>query len=136
MTVKLAGIWEDGYNFPMIEHWLWDYPCVEYNVDEWIMTPISGLEGNMVEMPSIQSAIDSNPELTVVFVDEKGSLELAEFTHPKDVLYIFGRSSQSHFDPAYISIKIKTPNSGGRLWAHQAACIILDHRYRNGDNSN
>jgi hypothetical protein len=134
--IKIAGIWEIGINTPLIEHDQWDYPLCEYDVDEWIMTPVSGIDGKCVEYHTIQDAIDDNPDLTVVYVDEKGSEELHNFKHPNDALYIFGRSSQSHMDPKGITLRIDTLNNGGRLWAHQAACLVLDHRFRNGNNSN
>ncbi|MEX2007535.1 MAG: hypothetical protein WD992_02065, partial [Candidatus Levyibacteriota bacterium] len=72
--VKVAGIWEQGWNTPFLEYDLWVHPLQEFGVDGWYMSPVSGItkSSNLTEVADIQEAIKANPDLTVVWVDEKG----------------------------------------------------------------
>ena len=103
---------------------------MEYGVNELIMTPISGINRKVTEVESIEEAISLNPELTVVFVDENGEEDLSSFEHPENAIYVVGRASYSPLKQlGGKSVKINTPTDKGRLWGHQAICIILQDRY-------
>lgn len=134
MTVKCVGVWEQGWNTPIKEYDLWHFPMREYQVDEFIMTPISGIVAQQItEMVDVQAAIDANPTLTPIYVDEGSGQMLDTFVHPANCLYIFGKASYSpwiaHGSPANSSVKIATPADTALLWANQAAVIILNDRY-------
>lgn len=129
--VKVAGIWELGWSAPIKEYDLWAFPLRDFRVDEWIMTPVSGIKKDVVEMENIQSVISSNLNLIPVFVDEKGKVELQDFIHPMDALYILGNAGQSvigNYKDA-LSVRIQTPEDKGLLWPHQAICIVLRDRW-------
>jgi len=129
--VKVASSWENGWNVPLMEHHLWYFPLKEFNVDELIMEPISGINKKVTEVESIQAAIDANPDLTPVYLDENGETSLKEFDHPYDVLYICGRAGYSPWKAhgsKGISIKIETPTDSGRIWGHQAMVLVLYDR--------
>lgn len=133
MTVKCVGVWEQGWNTPIKEYDLWHYPMREYQVDEFIMTPVSGIATQDIsETAHIQDVIDANPTLTIVYVDEKGVQALPDFVHPADCLYIFGKAAFSPFTQAGSpenSVRVVTPRGGGLMWAHQAACLVLQDRF-------
>lgn len=129
MSVKVAGCWELGWSTPIMEYDLWKFPLLEYNIDEFIMTPISGINKKMTEYNDISEVIENNPDLTPVFVDEKGEESLEEFDHPENALYILGKASYSPMmGREGKSVKIHTPNSAGRLWPHQAIVLVLNDR--------
>jgi len=130
--IKVAGCWELGWNTPFSEYDLWHFPMREYEVDEWIMTPISGIDKKgITEVETIEKAIELNKNLTPIYVDEKGKNDLLNFNHPKDVLYILGRTTYSPMISIgkYDSIRIITPRGGDLLWPHQAICMVLQDRY-------
>jgi len=131
--VKVAGVWELGWNTPILEHDLWEFPLREFGVDEFIMTPITGIKKEVTEFNNIQEVIDANSDLTVILVDERGDETLESFEHPENVLYICGRASTSpyqSFKSEYRSLRIETPLNKGMIWPHQAMNIILYDRMK------
>lgn len=134
--IKVAGVWEQGWIAPYSEFDLWHFPLREFKVDEWYMSPVSGMAKRgklLTEVPGIVTAIIDNPDLTPVYVDEEGETFLADFDHPADVLYIFGRAG---FSPWKVrngwqrSIRIETPAGGSLLWPHQCVPLVLYDRER------
>lgn len=132
--VKVAGHWDLGWNTPIKEIDLWEYPLRDFEVDTFYMCPISGIQNNKVEeRKDIQDVLDENPKLTAIFCDENAKTSLKDFKHPTKALYIFGRANFSPFlslkrkkDKA---LKIETVSpDGGLLWGHQAAAIVLYDR--------
>ena len=83
-----------------------------------------GRDKQVTEFPNIEEAINANPDLSCVYIDEKGNLPLHDFQHPKNALYIFGKAGYSPWHGG-VSVYIETE---GRLWPHQAACIVLYDR--------
>jgi tRNA(Leu) C34 or U34 (ribose-2'-O)-methylase TrmL len=132
MTILLAGMWELGWNTPIKEIELWEYPLRDFGVDKLLMAPVSGIESNFVEeFNSIQDILDSYSGMSLVFVDERGDVPLQEFKHPENALYIFGKASQSalpYKNPRDYSVVIPTIESKGMLWPHQAAALVLYDR--------
>lgn len=132
MSVKVAGCWELGWSAPITEIDLWLH-LRDFGVDGLCMSPVSGIASNAVsEFADTQAIIDAHPELTLVYVDEDGETGLADFIHPKDCLYVFGKGSFSPWKsagkPKGCSVRIETPSSSGLLWPHQAAAIVLYDR--------
>lgn len=133
--VKIAGIWETGWNVPLSESILWSYPLRDYKVDEWIMTPVSGIaETSVKEYTDIPAVIEANPELTVVYLDEKAPTTLTEFVHPAKALYVFGKATLSPYiaygRPQDLAVRVETPANLGLHWPHQIACVILYDRFK------
>ena len=129
--VKVAGIWERGWNTPIKEYDLWRMVVDEFQVDELIMTPVSGINKNVIEMANMQEVIEAYPDLEPVFVDENGETELANFKHPEKALYIFGKGSYSplHLSQGNLSVKVMTPTNLGLMWPHQVLAILLRDRW-------
>lgn len=127
--IEVAGMWELGYSAPLTEADLWRFPLRDFNVDRWLMAPVSGINVREVEeFPDVDSMLDS-AEGEIVFVDEQGEVELSDFTHPQDVCYVFGKASYSPMMSRKAkSVRIATPQGKGLLWPHQAAVIVLRDR--------
>ena len=47
--IKIAGLWELGWNTPIKEVEQWEFPLRDYGVDEFIMSPVSGISNNAVK---------------------------------------------------------------------------------------
>jgi tRNA(Leu) C34 or U34 (ribose-2'-O)-methylase TrmL len=134
--VSVAGLWELGWNTPIKEAELWEYPLRDFGVDHLYMAPVSGIRSGYVqEIEELTEIMDQHRATAeIVFVDEKGVTPLAEFQHPENVLYVFGKTSLSpliaYGKPGDKSIRIETNADKGMLWAHQAATIVLYDRMK------
>lgn len=126
--VKVAGLWEFGWNVPLVEHDLWNFVIRDFKVDEWCMSPVSGIAKPVVERHNTRTFIDDNPSLTPIIIDENGDVPLREFSHPEDVLYVFGKVGRSMLSLGYQSVRVETPAQDGLLWSHQILSIVLYDR--------
>lgn len=130
--IEVAGIWELGWNTPIVEHDIWAYPLRDFGVDAWHMCPVSGIRSeHVIEHPDLGELIENkrNAGKQIVFVDEGGDTDLEDFQHPVDPLYVFGKASMSPLR-AYkkegdLSIRITTPNNLATMWPHQTAVMVL-----------
>lgn len=138
--IEVAGIWEEGWNVPIMEVTQWEMMLREFGVDHLNMTPVSGIAapwGNkpwLTEYNDMAEVIADHSALTPVFVDEAATVELQDFQHPADALYVFGRAGYSPFESigeGHLSVKIMTP-CPGCLWAHQACAFLLYDRMLKG----
>ncbi len=137
--VKVVGLWELGWSAPITESNLWMYPLRDLGVNEWIMCPVSGIDEPAVkEYKDIPAVIEANPDLTVVYLDEKAETSLSDFVHPDKALYVLGKAGISPLI-AYkreqdVSVKIETCANLGLLWPHQAVSIVLYDRFKKMGN--
>lgn len=130
--IKIVGVWEMGWNTPIKEVELWQFPLKDFGVEKFYMSPISGILSDSVEEHSDLNQFLINERKLgrqIIFVDEKGEQDLTSFKHPANATYVFGRTSFSPMvafkKPEDLSVKIKTINDSGLLWSHQAAAIVL-----------
>jgi len=132
--VKVAGLWELGWSAPLTEHDWWDMVMRDFEVDQHYMSPISGIDRSdrLTEVARIDDALEANPDLTKVFVDERSDVELQDFEHPENALYVFGKVSYSgflvHKRERDLAVRINTNANLGLLWPHQAAALVLYDR--------
>jgi hypothetical protein len=133
--IKVAGIWEQGWNTPFLEFDLWVYPLRDFEVDEFYMTPITGIQKKVNEKATIEEVIAENKDLDVVWIDEAGETLLSEFKHPENALYIMGKTQKKPMvglkKRGDFSVRIETKkdkSNNGMLWAHQAISIVLYDR--------
>lgn len=136
-SVEIVGVWELGWNSPIKELDLWEFPLKDFSVSHINMTPVTGLGVNtqcLKEFHSVEEALSTYPNHQVVFIDEAGETELSDFTHPENAIYVFGKTSYSpfktHAKPGDMSIRIDTIQKSGLLWSHQAATLILYDRMK------
>jgi tRNA(Leu) C34 or U34 (ribose-2'-O)-methylase TrmL len=135
MTVKVVGHWERGWDTPWQEFNWWKHPLMEYGVNEFYMTPITGLEkAAVIEHTSIDTILSENSTMTHVYVDEAATTELPDFVHPENAMYIVGRTGYSpyltHFREGIdVAVKIPSVTNNGGFWGHQAVTMILYDRY-------
>lgn len=133
-VIKIAGMWDLAWNTPIKEYDLWIYPIKDFNVDTFYMCPITGIAKNVEERKNLGGILKENPDLTVIFCDERAKTELKDFAHPDKALYVFGKANYSPFlslkREQDLELRIETPHiRGGLLWGHQAMSIILYDRY-------
>lgn len=135
--ITVVGTWELGWNTPILEHDLWVYPLRDFGVDYHVMTPVSGIStDHLTERADMRSVIEEergNGQV-IVFVDERGIVDLDEFIHPENATYVLGKASFSPF-AAYssasdMSVRIRTPNQLATLWPHQAITLVLNDRFK------
>lgn len=135
--IVVAGVWEQGWFDFKTELNLWHYPLKDLGVDEFAMTPISGLNSNKVrEFHSVEELVQYYG-LPVILCTEQGESSLNTFKHPKNALYLFNRTTggQLPVSPTW-TLSVETHLNKGLLWGHQAASIILyDRLIKNGNNN-
>lgn len=139
MVVKVLSFWEQGWNTPIKEYDLWHFPVREFQIDEFIMIPISGIDGEVTEYKDFEDVNTS--DVTIVWIDENGEDDLQDFEHPENAMYVFGRTSLAPMNiykkDGDKSVKITTLENKGLLWGHQAMVLVLyDRMLKNGSNSN
>ena len=128
--VTIAGLWERGYSTPLLELDLWQYPLREYGITDFVMSPVTGIQSDFVKEVSDLGEWLAVQDRPIVFLDENGDIPLHEFTHPEDVIYVFGRASLSAWK-AYgkgSAVRVETPGNTGMLWPHQVAVLVLNDR--------
>ncbi len=134
--VAIVGVWELGWNTPIKEVELWEYPLRDYGVDQFYMSPVSGIRTSYVqEVPDMQAKLQELRDAghQIVFVDERGVEDLSTFAHPEQAAYVFGKASFSpmvaYKQPGDRSVIIRTKHNLATLWPHQAATLVLHDRY-------
>lgn len=139
MTIKVAGIWELGWNVPLNESWLWTFPLREFNVTDWHMTPVTGIRHNeshtdmqLTEHHTVKEMVDSMPEeYARVFIDETGAVPLKDFSHPENAVYFFGKAGENPTGwkrEQDVSVYIPTIANNGVMWPHQVLVTVLYDR--------
>jgi hypothetical protein len=142
--IKIAGRWELEWNTPIKEVELWNLLLRDHKISDWYMFPITGIKHieaewvNLHERETFRDILDENQDLVHVYFEpynvvqqkERG-IDLREFNHPKDVMYIFG---SAHFNPARFKrdtdliVQIPTIQNEGVLWPHQCLAVCLYDR--------
>lgn len=133
-SVRVAGLWELGWNTPIKEIELWEYPLRDFGVDTLYMVPITGIRSRFVqERASLEEILEESHGCRIVFVDERAERSLAKFDHPPNALYVFGKANfsplLSYKREGDLAIRIDTIANKGLLWPHQAAAIVLHDRF-------
>lgn len=143
--IKVLGHWDIGYHAPITEQYYWNLPLRDFGVDEWIMSPVSGIKNSeeaktpLIEFDNYNDAFNNlEKDLIRVFIEPRtkhynpDTIWLNDFKHPKDCIYVFG---SAHYNPTLshkrecdMVVSIKTLNDGGVLWADQCLCIVLYDR--------
>ena len=142
--IKVAGHWEIGYMTPIQEQYYWSYPIRDFEVSEWLMSPVSGIYNqehlnlDLIEFKDTKEMLSSCGSLKRVFIEPRtqhqnpDTIWLHEYSHPEDCVYIFG---SAHFNPTlgYLRdeddvVSIKTKKDGGILWSNQCVAMVLYDR--------
>jgi hypothetical protein len=135
-VIKVAGLWELGYSAPLNEYDVWHVIMRAFEVDEWCMSPVSGLLGKQVtERAALETFIDENPDFTPVAINEHGDIPLQDFTHPENALYVLGKVGRSTLSLGAVSVRVPVPSEEAYaiLWPHQILSIVLyDRQVKNG----
>lgn len=150
--IKVAGHWELSWNTPIKEIELWNLLLSDYGISDWYMWPVSGIKNtkqsvNLHERHTFKDMLAENEDLNHVYFEpynpvqqkERG-IDLRDFQHPKDVLYIFG---SAHFNPVSrtkkedsVIVQVPTIRNTGVLWPHQCLAVCLYDRLVKGWEGN
>lgn len=138
--IRIAGMWELGWNTPIKEMDYWEVIVREFHIDKFYMTPISGIDSKyVIEKKRIEEILEENKNFDKVFVDINGDTELQSFIHPKNALYVFGRTGRGtdiYNNGEGITLRLDTIEGNSMLWPPQVCSIILyDRMIKNGSNS-
>lgn len=129
--VVVGSAWEIGWNTPEKEYDLWKFPMREFGVDKLAFTPVSAINTDIDEFTSFPAMVE-HYNLPVVICSDIGGIDIRDYKHPKDALYLLQRTSggdlRGMFPKADV-ITIATPLEKGMMWGHQAASIIMYDRY-------
>jgi len=131
-SVKVIGLWDQGWFEPEVEYRLWRFPLRDFEVDDWYMIPVlPGVPDRVKQVPAIEYILASHQDYEVVAVDEKGQEDLPEFKHPRRAIYVLGRAGRRATDvvPNVRSVRIPTPVNLALLWPHQAISVVLYDRW-------
>jgi hypothetical protein len=119
---------------PLTEADLWFFPVRDFEVDEWHMAPVSGIEHRLIqEWKGPEEMVDElRKRFELVFVTEDAGDELRNFSHPENACYVFGKANYSPFmnlrTAGDHAIKLKTSKDKALLWPHQCMVTVLWHR--------
>ena len=116
MGAKVIGMYEGGWMDSRTDRRMWDNLCRAYGAE--------------LQMVNDWSEAIVPVGFTVVVCDEEGKTDLADFTHPEDAVYAFGKSREGLgylMQSQGVSLRITTPNSVS-MFGVSAAAIILEDR--------
>ena len=129
--IEVAGTWELGWSAPITEIEHWGMVMKSFGVDRINMTPVSGITCRYLdEYNTVEAILEAKQHLTPVFVDEEGAVELTDFVHPENALYVFGKANYAPFGPLgkdHLSVRIDC-SLMGMMWPHQALAVLMYDR--------
>jgi hypothetical protein len=143
--IIVVGAWEIGYMTPIMEANYWNLPLRDFEVSEWYMSPVTGVQHNekrlinLHEYNNYDEVLENiDPELPRVFIEPRtkhqnpDTVWLHEFEPPQDCVYIFG---SAHYNPTLkhkreqdTIVTIKTIQDKGVLWSNQCVVTVLYDR--------
>lgn len=131
-NVEVAGTWDTGWSAPLTEIIQWWAVMRSYEIPMLHMCPVSGIKHNMLTEHNNFDSLLRTTSLTPVFVDEDADVELEDFDHPDNALYIFGKANFSPrvvYGTGHLSVRIDCPKTG-MFWPHQALALVMRDRGR------
>lgn len=138
--IAVAGHWELEWNTPIKEAELWNLMLRDFSVNDWRMFPVTGIRQNewrevlLREYPDLPTLLQDAQDYTHVYLEPNGGVELEEFEHPENAMYIFGsarfRPSSGNIRPQDKSVYIKTIQDKGLLWPTQVLPVVLYDRLK------
>ncbi len=115
----------------------WIHPLKEFGIDEFWMSPVTGIELSRVhERRNLDEILAESQDFTVVYVDESATTDLTNFVHPENALYVLGKTGyspyQTHKTENDLAVKVPTVTNQAGFWGEQAAILILYDRFQKG----
>ena len=133
--VTLLGLWESGWLEPKVEAFLWRQLVSAYAVDELVLCP--QLLAPRTNLEQFNSVGDALPQLhgEHVLLDPNEGESLADFVHPQEAVYIFGRAGDDNRRWAKDAtfVRIVTPAPVDFFALHAAAIVLYDRETKRGN---
>ncbi len=117
MGAKVIAFRDDGWMSPNTDYRMWDHLCRAYGAE--------------LQMVSSWDDAEYPKGFDVILVDQLGDDVLGSFVHPRNGVYLFGRTSMnlpSIMDGDHV-LQIVTPNPIS-MFGVSAAAIVLEDRER------
>ena len=113
--MKIITLREKGWYDKRTEYRMWDHLCRAYGIPFEIV---------------VDKDLTKFKEENIILFEENGNIDLKDFVHQEDKIYLFGRTGLHLQDifPKAISVRIPTP-SGIVLFGSIAAGIVLYDRW-------
>ena len=139
--IKVAGNWEYGWLESKQELFIWSLLLREFEIRDLYMWPKTGIKKiepdvELYERETIKEILDENRNLKHVYfetqrmvIEPNIAINLKDFEHPKDALYIFGSANYSSIfgnktDDDLI-VTVSTLKNLSVAWPHQILAIVL-----------
>jgi len=132
-VITFVGHWEKDWLAPKVELFMWRQLKAAYHVERLVMVPrLLGKRTSVDEFETMDEAL-ADCAGSFVLLEPTGDTTLAEFSHPEDAVYIFGKAGTNNlkFSGVADTVRIVTPSSVD-MFAINAAAIVLAHRYEHG----
>ena len=133
--VTLLGLWESGWLEPKVEAFMWRQLASAFAVDELALCPEK--LAPRTSLRQFNSVGDALRELkgTRVFLDPNEGESLADFVHPQEAVYIFGRAGDDNRRWAKDAtfVRIVTPAPVDFFALHAAAIVLYDRETKRGN---
>ena len=124
----------------------------DFGIEHWYMWPVSGIKNkerlvHLYERHTFKDILAETQDLHHVYFEpynpvqqkERG-IDLRDFQHPKDVLYIFGSAHYNavtgHKKDGDSLVIVPTTHNKGILWPHQCLTVCLYDRLVKGWEGN
>jgi tRNA(Leu) C34 or U34 (ribose-2'-O)-methylase TrmL len=137
-TITILGVWEPTWMEPRVERRVWKQTLDSFKADKWAMTGLDSSSWSIPHYyPDMEEMLEAYPgkKTFLIAPDRTESLDLADYQHPEDAIYVFGNTPNSLVK--YVSedddvVSIHTPHNA-TLFGHCTLPIVLyDRLLKNG----
>lgn len=125
--ITLVGRWEKDWLEYRVELFIWKQLCAAFKVDRLIMVGKTGNPRITIDQYDTMEDALASCSGTFVFLEPKGDINLSDFTHPTDAIYVFGNAMNHNLQYDGSKVRINTPTTTD-MFAFNAAAIVLADR--------
>ncbi len=134
-TITVLGMWEAVWmEAERTERLLWKQTINAFAVDRWSMCSVQGGPFTRpTQHTDVAAMLAAHPGPKTFLIPAErfeGSLDLADYEHPDNAIYVFGNTNQSlagHVTEADEVVSIYTPVSAD-MFAHAVLAAVLYDR--------
>ena len=113
--IKVVACFEKGWFDSRTDFRLWDHLCRSFSAD--------------LQLIDYLSEMDVPKDYELVVVDESAGSSLSDFVHPKNAVYLFGKTSMNKIQDNVKhdwAVKIETPARVCNFGVTAAAMVLYD----------
>jgi len=132
--ITVLGMWESVWmEAERTERRIWKQTIQAFGVDRWAMCDVRGGPfTSPLQHPSIPEMLAANPGPKTFLIPpgRVDSIDLADYEHPSDAIYVFGNTAQSlagYLTNEDESVSIYTP-AAADMFGHAVLAAVLYDR--------